>query len=467
MPFLFRPIDIASLAFFRFVFGILAFIDVTATLTYKHWYKNYLDPEAFHFKYYGFQWVTIFEEPWMTLFFLAMMVAGLCIAVGYRYRFFTVFLAITYTYSFFLEKAFYLNHGYLFCLLCWLMIFLPAHRNFSFDIFRKPSIYLERIPQWPVFLLKFMMGMVYFFGGIAKLNPDWLRAQPLKIWLKAKANTPIIGPLLEQEAMAYFMSYGGLLLDLTIVFFMLSKKTQKWAFGFVLFFHFTNVVIFEIGIFPWLSIALTSLFFVPDYPRQIFTWLQEKAPWLRLPWIANRWETRLHEKNIQAANQTLQYSSGQMQKISIVIGLLCLTLCLIPLRHHYFPGRVAWTEEGHRYSWRMMLRTKRGNGLFIVKDGVTGVKKKISPRELLNDRQHYKVYTHPDMILQFAHFLRDKYEAEGMQEVEVYARIRCKLNDGEYQRMVPDSVDLAKIEWSFFQASDWIVPEIPKDQQEE
>lgn len=463
MKFLFRPIDIASLAFFRFVFGILAFADVTGTLTYKHWYKNYLDPEAFHFKYYGFEWVAVFGDPWMTLYLLSMMVASLCIAVGYRYRLAIIYLTLSFSYYFFMEKAFYLNHGYFFCLLAFLMIFMPAHRNFSFDIFRKPQIYLERIPYWPVFLLKFMMGVVYFFGGIAKINPDWVRAQPLKIWLKAKSNHPLIGGLLEYDFTAYFMSYGGLLLDLFVVFFLLSKRTRKWAFFAVLFFHITNVLVFEIGIFPWLSISLTALYFAPEFPRHIFNWLQARAPRLRLSTLAKRWAARLDEKGIVPNGQSLHYRPAQQRRISWAIGIWCCLHLLIPLRHHYFPGRVAWTEEGHRYSWRMMLRSKRGYGYFMVKDGISGKEEKVSPGKYLNSKQGYKVYTHPDMILQFAHYLRDKFEAEGMEQVEVYAHIKCRLNDGKNQKYIDETVDLAKEEWTFLTPSEWVLPLLPEN----
>lgn len=459
MKFLFRPIDIASLALFRFVLGILAFIEVTATLTYKHWHKNFLDHEAFHFKYYGFEWVTIFPDPWLTLYFLSMMIAGLCIAVGYRYRFFMTYFAFAYVYFFFLEKAFYLNHGYFFCLLCLVMIFMPAHRNFSFDIFRKPELYRERIPFWPIFLLRFMMGVVYFYGGIAKINPDWLRGQPLKIWLGAKANHHPLGALLGYDFTAYFMSYGGLLLDLTVAFFLLSGKTRKYAFGFVLFFHLTNVIIFEIGIFPWLSIVLSALYFAPDFPRKMFAWFKKQLGWKQFTVLEERWSMRLAEKNIVPQQQVLTYSSRRQALIKWSIGLFCLVQCLVPLRHHYFPGRVAWNEEGHRYSWRMMLRGKRGYGTFTVRDGVTGKEKKVNPRKILNSKQKHKIYTHPDMVLQFAHFLRDKYEAEGMQEVEVYANIFCRLNDGKNQRFIVDSIDLAKEEWLFFAPNRWVVPE--------
>ncbi len=458
MPFLFRPIDIASLSFFRFLFGILAFIDVTSTLTYKHWYKNWLDSEAFHYKYYGFTWVGIPDDPWLSIFLISLMVAAFCIAIGYYYRLAAIYFAFGFTYTFLMEKAFYLNHGYFLCVLSFLMIFLPAHRNFSLDIFRRPALYRERIPFWPLFLLQFMMGVVYFFGGIAKINGDWLRAQPLKIWLKAKSNSSILGPLLEPEATAYFMSYGGLLLDLLVAFFLLSKRTRVWAFCFVLFFHLTNVLIFEIGVFPWLSISLTALFFAPNFPRQIFAWVSKLFPKVNWDLLPQRWEMRLAEKGIAMEGQLLQYTPSIQKRISWIIGIFCILQLLIPLRHHLFPGNVAWTEEGHRYSWRMMLRSKRGYGHFVVRDGVTGKEEKIKPRKWLNKKQGYKTYTHPDMILQFAHHLRDHFAAEGMQEVEVYAHIKTRLNDHPYQAYIDEKVDLAAEEWPLFRPKSWIVP---------
>ena len=50
--------------------------------------------------------------------------------------------------------------------------------------------------------------MVYVFAGLAKLNADWLLdAQPLRIWLAARSDLPIVGPLLAQVV-------GGLRLQL-------------------------------------------------------------------------------------------------------------------------------------------------------------------------------------------------------------------------------------------------------------
>ncbi|MCB0586277.1 MAG: HTTM domain-containing protein, partial [Phaeodactylibacter sp.] len=283
---LFQPVNIASLVFFRIVFGILGFADVLNICIYYHWTVNAFGPDQFRFRYYGFEWVRPFPEPFMSFFFLTLCGLALLIMLGKWYRISSLLFALGFTYVFLLEKAHYLNHGYLFCWVGFVMAFLPAHRQFSADVLRRPALRSDTIPYWCLFLLQFLMGVVYFYGGIAKLNADWLNATPLKQWLEQKVDVPIIGPLLEWEGVACFMAYGGLLLDLTVVFFLFFHKTRPWAFAGVLFFHFANHLIFNIGIFPFLSVALTALYFPPDFPVRVYKKLKGRLPFLER---VNRW----------------------------------------------------------------------------------------------------------------------------------------------------------------------------------
>ncbi|GJM35653.1 MAG: type I deoxyribonuclease HsdR [Saprospiraceae bacterium] len=452
MQVFYRPIDIASLVFFRIVFGILGFADILATWLYYHLEKQAFDPEHFQFYYYGFKWVKVFSEPWMSLFFITLMVASLLITLGKWYRLASWVFALGFTYAYLLEKAHYLNHGYLFCWIALIMAFLPAHRAFSLDAVRKPSLKTDFIPFWCLLPLPLLMAVVYFYGGIAKLNPDWLRAVPLLEWLQYKANLPIIGPLVAWDGTAWFMAYGGLLLDLTVVFFLLFRKTRIWALLAVVFFHFCNFLIFNIGIFPYMSVALTLLFFPPSWPRWTINWFRKKIPWLekKIPAVP---EPVLSEANMNFWQNDRKWRPFITSGLIVLVGLHLL----IPLRHLAIPGNVAWTEEGHRYSWRMMLRAKRGSGYFEIKHLPGGETEQIRLDTLLLDKQRRKLFSHPDMILQFAHHLRDEYLAKG-EQVEIYAKIKAKLNDGSYQYYIDPEVDLAKVKWSFFQHSDWILP---------
>lgn len=443
--------DIASLVFARIAFGVLALVDVLGTWLYYHLEKGVFDPEQFQFRYYGFEWVHPFAEPLMSLFFISLILAALGIILGRWYRFCTVYFALGYIYSFLLEKSNYLNHGYLFCWLAVIMIFLPAGRQLSWDVWRKPEKRRNFIPFLYLFVLRFLIGIVYFFGGIAKINGDWLRGVPLIDWMAYKSSLPVIGPILGLSWTPYFMAYVGLLLDLTVVVFLLNRRTRPWAFALVICFHLLNMLIFNIGIFPYLSVSLTALYFPPDFPGKIIDRLAARRPIIQK--LQNRWEARMSAYPV-AREQTAKQPVRPY--ILMLLALFMVFHILLPLRHHLFPGDVAWTEEGHRYSWRMMLRSKRGRGFFRVVDeqGATEV---VQPQEYLSERQTGKMYTHPDMILQFAHFLRDEYAARG-KKVAVFADIEARLNDRPYQTYIDPSVDLAAEEWPYFRHKDWVLP---------
>lgn len=474
MNFLFKPKDIASLVFFRIVFGILAFADVMGLWTYYHLYKDSYNPDKFQFKYYGFEWVQPLSEPLMSLFFIVLLGTAICIAMGKWYRLCTVFFAFGFTYTFLLEKAHYLNHGYLFCIISFGMIFLPAHRAFSADVLKNPKLESKITPYWTLFLVQFMMGCVYFFGGVAKINPDWLNGMPLKLWLGYKSDMPILGGLWAQEWVAYVMSYGGLILDLTIVFFLINRRTRLWALYAAIFFHSVNLILFQIGIFPFLSVALTLMFFPSDFPRKILLWMEQKPgferivifckrKWLERKSINQNSKVLIDEDTEQKIKQDAfqdywQFNSSYRFIISCCLFVFCIVFMLLPLRHHYFKGDVAWTEEGHRFAWRMMLRSKQGYGNFKVKNLETNKTEIVQPRAYLSNKQRRKMYTHPDMILQFVHWLDEQYENKG-EKVAIYANIKIKLNGREYQVYIDPTVDLTKIDWSFWKESDWVLPE--------
>lgn len=453
---LWQPIDIAGLVFFRIAFGILGFVDLAGGFGYYHLWVGAFDPDRFQFRYYGFEWLPSFPEPFMSLYFLVGMALALAVAVGWRYRWTAPLFALFFSYYFLLEKAHYLNHGYLFCWISWVMAVLPAWRAFSVDVWQKPQERTPLIPRWSFIILPFLMGVVYFFGGIAKLNADWmLNAMPLKLWMKAKHDLFLIGPLLQQEWVPWIMSWGGALLDLSIVFLMLGKRTRKWGFIFAVLFHLSNHLIFNIGIFPYLSIILTSLYFGASWPGRMLNIIIDK--WAKAQQWALKWQTKV-ESQASSPTRLWQQAKAWQRPISIVFVVVILIHVFLPLRHWLYPGDVAWTEEGHRYAWRMMLRSKRGRGHFILKDLQTGEERRLRPQSELLPKQARKMWTHPDMILQYAHHLRDQELAEGKQ-VAIYAHVKVKLNDGKYHPYVDSERDLAQEEWSMIYPSDWILPE--------
>ncbi len=473
---LFTPTNASTLVFLRIALGLLGGGDILGNGIYYHWYLD--EFSKFTFSYYGFEWVRPLPEPFLSLFFITGFLLGLAVALGWRFRITAPLFALAFTYLFLIEKAHYLNHAYLFTCLAWLLALTPAWREFSFDVWRNPSEWSPRVPAWTVWLFPALMGVVYFFGGIAKINYDWLiNAMPMKMWLSARSGMPILGPLWDLDITAYVMSWSGMLLDLSVAFLLLHKRLRWLALGLLIIFHATNHLLFNIGIFPYLSMVLTGMFFEPDWPKRLFRWIAGSTKpggyipllilWARphvQSWTIG-WQSRVGSSSGENTAYW-QYRPALMRPIVFGLVLLFSVNLLLPLRHWGFNSDVTWSEEGHRYSWRMMLRTKQGSGNYRIVDKMTGEEEIIRPSDSLSRRQYRKLYTHPDMILQYAHYLRGA-RAEAGKNVAIYANIRVRLNGRKLQRFIDPEVDLTMVEWQWFGHKAWVLDEVtdsPRDE---
>ena len=451
MKALFRQVDITSIVFIRIVFGGLAFGEIMGLFAYYHLTKDTFNPEKFNFRYHMLDWVRPLPEPFLSMVFIIGLVAGLGILLGKFYRTSCLVTFLVLLYAFSMEQSLYLNHGYLMIWLTFILAFFPMNRSFSLDVVKRPEIRLKTVPVYFQFILAFLMGVVYFYGGIAKMNPDWIRAQPLLMWMEYKKDLFVIGPIIKQDIVAWIMAWGGLLLDLSCAFLLMFRKTRKFGMTLAVGFHITNVLIFNIGAFPWLSICLSLMFFPSDLIPNFLKWLDKKWSFFG----------RLRQRhNIRFADYggPMDLDDRRVKRMKFVLIALVSVHLLIPLRHHLYTGNVNWTEEGHKFAWRMMLRNKNGKGEFIIKDADGEIIKRESGRSLLTRRQWHKMIGQPDMILQFAQHLGAKYESEGHSGVSVYADIELKLNDNEYQQFIDPDVDLMKQKWHAFKSEDWIMP---------
>lgn len=427
---LFQATDPASVAAFRFWFGaVLCGEAVRFLLTGKLW-EDYLDT-SYQFKYYGFGWVQTLPEPWMQGVFVLLGVCGLLVAVGLWYRVASVLLFLCFAYIFLIEKARYLNHYYLVVLLAFLLAVLPANRGWSLDAHRNKEP--RALPRWVLELLRAQIGLVYFFAGIAKLNGDWLRARPLLEWLPARADQHVLGPLLEQDWNAWVFSYGGLTLDLFCWPLLVWRRTRVVTFLLLLTFHLLNASIFGIGMFPWMMIGATTIFFEPGWPRRLLR--------LPVPGFA-------YERPRRAARAVA---------LVFFFGYLSIQFAL-PLRHWLYPGNVNWTEEGHRFSWHMKLRDKEASVTFRITDLAAGQTRFADPYVDLKSWQLRKMSGRPDMIHQYALHLaeRERSNPDG-PPVQVRVTCYCSLNGRPRQLLIDPAVDLAAQPRGYARA-EWILP---------
>lgn len=419
-------------------FGLVMIWEVVRYIAADRIRRFYLQPD-FLFSYLGFGWVHPWPGHGMMIHFALLGVLGLFVLLGLYYRVSAALFFLGFTYVFLLDQSRYLNHFYLVCLISFLMIFVPAHRQWSLDVRWGLTRGPGTAPAWVLWLLRAQIGLVYFYGGVAKLNGDWLQGEPVRGWLADRAGIPLAGPLLGSAAMVWVFAYGGLLFDLLVAPALVWRRTRAWAFLVALMFHLTNAFVFRIGIFPWFMMAATTLFFEPDWPRR---WLPRRP---------SRDATSSHRGTESAVS-----FSGRKLALGLAGAYLAVQL-LVPLRHHLYPGDVSWTEEGHRFSWRMKLRSKNGVTQYFVTHPSTGNTQVVDPAQYLLPSQLDEMSTRPDMIQQFAHHLASRARRDGATNAEVRVMARVSLNGRPPHLLIDPRVDLAAQPRNLWPAP-WILP---------
>ncbi len=432
---LFARVDAASLAVFRISFGLVMAWEMYRFLSEGKVDYYFIEP-VFHFKYLGFEWVLPWSRLWMYGHFYALFALALCIATGLFYRLSTLLFALGYTYVFLLDQAQYQNHYYLICLVSFLLVFVPAHHTLSLDTRLFSRSRTTTAPVWALWLLRAQMGLVYFYGGIAKFNADWLTGWPMRQWLTDDFYLPPFTQLLHTLAAAYFFSYAGLFIDLTAFPFLVWQRTRPYMLAILLFFHCVNSQLFSIGAFPYLGVALTLLFLPADWPRRLFNWpIDSLAP--------------------EDSSTTLNPRAARL--ILVLLTAYVAVQALLPLRHWLYPGNVSWTEEGHRFAWHMKLRAKECGASFFLHETNSGERWQVNTRKYLTDRQREKMISRPYMIAQFARFLSERERRAGDGPIEVRAHVSCSLNSRPYFRLVDPDIDLAHVRYGMA-AAEWILP---------
>jgi hypothetical protein len=304
-----------------------------------------------------------------------------------------------------------------------LLFFMPATR--------------ARVPRWTVWLLRAQLCIVYFFAGLAKLDSDWLlRAEPLRSWLAARSDLPLLGDLLARPGTAYLASWLGAAFDLSAPWLLWWRRSRVVALGALSAFHLMTAVLFPtIGIFPWLMLVSATLFLPPDWPNRFLCGRRRLWPAPRGP------ETPLR---------------GLSRPALALIGAYLAIQVALPLRHLLYPGSPNWTDAGFRFAWRVMLIDKLGSVRFDVVEREGPRRWSVAPSAYLTRFQEHMLGQSPDMVLELArHVARDFRERQGA-DVAVHAHAWASLNARPSRRMIDPHADLASEAPSLLPAA-WVL----------
>jgi len=426
----FKRIDNTSLIVFRILFGALITLEAWGAIA-TGWVKRMFVVPDFTFHFIGFDFLQPFLGSGMYAYYLIMGLAGLFVCIGYKYRFNIILYSLMWAGVYFSQKSAYNNHYYLQLLLLIFMSLAPAHRQFSLDAKLRPEIKQNYMHQWVWIFIVLQVWIVYTYASIAKLYPDWLDGTATAFLMEKKKDYWLIGDFLQQRWVHLSIAYFGIFFDLLVVPLMLWKPSRKFMFVLSIFFHLFNSIVFGIGIFPYMSLSFTVFFFPAKTVNRLFL---KRKPF---------------------------YDKGKVDQPSyakpliLFFGLWFLVQIALPLRHWFIKGDVLWTEEGHRLSWRMMLRSKSSSIQIKVYNKSKDDTRYIRTADYLTPKQH-KMLSRPDGIWQFCQKLKKIYLAKG-EEVEIYVRCMVSINGSETAPMINPDYDMAKAEWDYFWHNPWIL----------
>ncbi|QXP56251.1 HTTM domain-containing protein [Cellulophaga sp. HaHa_2_95] len=430
--FFLKKIDNIGLILFRIFFGILVSLECFGAIL-TGWVKSNLVEPKFNFSFIGFEWLTTLAGPGMYAYFIIMGSLGILISIGYKYTYSMLAFALMWSGVYLMQKTSYNNHYYLLMLISSIMVFFPAHKDYSIDAKLNPEIRSNKMHAYFKYIIILQLFIVYTYAAIAKVYADWLNFDFIQVLMRGKANYFLIGDLLQLPWIHQIISVFGILFDLLIIPALLWKPSRKYAFIFAVFFHVFNSIVFQIGIFPYLALAFTVFFFEPKKIRALFF------------------------KN------TLAYAPANIATPkfkTVILGIWILYFIFqigLPLRHHFFEDDVLWTEEGHRLSWRMMLRRRSGIVHFDVVDKQTNTTTRVNLTPYLTKKQIRKIGAYPDFIWQFAQHLKKEAEKNN-KEIAVYAHARVSINGKPKRQLIDPKVDLAQEEWQHFKHNSFILP---------
>lgn len=388
-----EPVSGASLRVLRALFGAIMLIAVVRFFAHG-WIDAYFYRPTHFFHYAGFEWVQPWPRPWMHVHFAVMGGLAVMVMVGYHHRIAAAALGVLFAYAHLCDVTNYLNHYYLLIQLAFVIAILPSG---------------ERVPAWAVWAARAQVGLVYVFGGVAKLGPDWLvHGEPLRTWLDANG-------LLLFPSLGVVASWIAAAFDLTIVGWLLWRRSRPYAYGAVVAFHLITAKLFHLGMFPWAMIAFATVFFAPDWPRR----------WLRRPALPRGTAPAVH------------------RVIPAVIGVHLAIQALLPFRAHLYGGDPLWHERGFRFAWKVMLMEKSGVIDFDVRDPDSGRHWRVPASRYYTRYQAAMMATQPDLIAQAAHVVADDFRRQGVASPEVRADSFVSLNGRARHRFVDPAVDLA------------------------
>ena len=403
--------SVVPLVTLRRFFALLVLFS-TARFVLNGWVQTQVLDPTWTFPFDGFEWLPRPNRWGAASLFSGMMLGGLLMLREHWARAGALLVFLCFTYVELLDKSNYLNHYYFVSLVAFMLIWLPT------------TLRTPQVPRMVVFSFRFMLGLVYGYAGIAKLNADWmLHAQPLAIWLPQHSAMPVLGQFFAMREVAFLFSWAGAAFDLVAPFALFSDRVRPYFYPILVTFHVLTWMLFPIGVFPWVMIACTTVFFADSWHEALWSKLQRWLP------------------TSKVVPMDVQWPSWKR----VVLVTFLLIQAVFPWRHLAYKGSVFWHEAGYRFGWRVMLMEKAGWTTFFIQNE-QGEEREFPTGSFLTPNQDKMMSTQPDLMLQTAKHIRQIWDDAYGERVKVRAEAWASLNGRRSQLMVDPFEDLASLE---------------------
>ena len=438
---LFKPVDAITAEVFTRMFGVIILLQVFSFQKFDFINKGILEPKLL-FKYDFFEWVKPLPANAMQTIPLLLIISAVLIIINKLRKVGMVIFLLTFSYLFVLEQSYYNNHFYLLILIGIALLFYNPQKDANAGI--------SYIPYWLLFLLQFHIAQVYFYGGLVKLNPDWLiHMEPMKTLLAQSAKSAIIPSINNSTFALYVLTYGGVLFDLCIAFLLWNPRTFKIALIACAVFNMFNYLLFnfgsggDIGIFPFFMIGACVLFANPAFLRQKI----------------NDWFPSKQKGNAKNKKQHFVPDFNKTRNIMLpCLIIYCSFHLLFPFRHLLFAGNTSWTGKASKFAWRMKAHAKKADVRFYYALAPTDSLKLVQAGMVVNTMQIQHLYEDPNTILQLANFLGNDLKKSGYPNPVIKASINVRMNGREPQPLVDSTLNLLTLKHNKWGSEDWVLP---------
>ncbi len=407
-----------ALSLYRVLFALLMFNQYFKFSKRVSFYK---DPDYLFFPYPELDWLAVGSYPILLFILLIGILSNIGTLLGVFFRWTTLINSVCYFILFAQDSVYFNNHYYLMALLCFLLSFTGADGSISLTKNKKALI-----PRWHYVILQLMVGIVFFYGGLSKLNTDWFSGRIL-------AGMDLPGSIVQ------FLIYSGAFFDLLIPFFLVWKRTRIVALALVIAFNITNHFLFnDIASFPVLMIATLLVFFDSNMGISIL----------------DTWQNKGITKKIKTA-----FTTHSNALIIIILGIFFFLQLGLPLRHHLIQGHPDWTGQGHYFAWRMKSYKKEVSVDFYAFDKSNNTRLyKINHG--LDDYTIQRSTAMPFMPLIIAKNLKKKInKMDGFNpNLGISMDYKAVLNGHPEQYGINPQADVSEVKYRAMGVNDWIFP---------